>query len=198
VIAISEHSANGTIVLENGALNYDYMRVCWIMPGNGPQNLIERIELAGLAGEWPEHWHSEAPELWLKLALAECRQYYDYCAKERGLRAQGDLAVNTMLSNILRDFSVAQCYRIIWSGAKNTADFMVRERPNHAHAANYMIGACQRWADHARTDGWTVVPFKRNFKLPRCMISYVLFDVILRIGECGFNEVAAQRGGKLY
>lgn len=127
-----------------------------------------------------------------KIALAECRQFYNHCADERGLEIKGDLAVNTMLANILRDYSVAQCYRIIWNGARSTADFMVREKPARSHAANYMIGACQRWADHARTAGWVVFPFKRNFNLPRSMISYVLFDVILRIGECGFTEIIAQ------
>jgi len=29
---------------------------------------------------------------------------------------------------------------------------------------------------------------KRNFDLPRSMISYVLFDVILKIGEYGLTE----------
>ena len=51
-----------------------------------------------------------------------------------------------------------------------------------------MVGACQRYADNARTKGYTLIPFKRNFNLPRSMISYVLFDVILKIGERGFTE----------
>jgi len=52
-----------------------------------------------------------------------------------------------------------------------------------------MVGASQRWADRARAEGWEVIAFKRNFDLPRSMISYVLFDVLLRIGERGFTEV---------
>jgi hypothetical protein len=51
-----------------------------------------------------------------------------------------------------------------------------------------MVGACQRWADTARAEGYEVKPFKRNFDLPRSMMSYVLFDVILKIGERGFTE----------
>ncbi len=54
---------------------------------------------------------------------------------------------------------------------------------------NYMAGACLRWADKARTEGWPVIAFKRNFNLPRSMLSYVLYDVMLKIGEKGFTDV---------
>lgn len=36
--------------------------------------------------------------------------------------------------------------------------------------------------------GWAVPPFRRNFDLPRSMVSYVMFDVLLKIGERGFSE----------
>jgi hypothetical protein len=79
-------------------------------------------------------------------------------------------------------------------GARDASDFIIRTKTNRAHAANYMIGACQRWADRARAEGWLIEVFKRNYKLPRSMISYVLFDVILKIGERGFNNVVSQNG----
>ena len=47
---------------------------------------------------------------------------------------------------------------------------------------NYMIGACQRWADKARAENWDVAGYKRNFNLPRSLISYVLFDVYVDAG----------------
>lgn len=86
-------------------------------------------------------------------------------------------------------YSVAQCYRIIWAGAQQATDFLVRKRCNTKHAANFMIGECQRWADRARAEMWEVKPFKRNFNLPRSSISHVFFDVFLKIGEAGFNWV---------
>lgn len=144
--------------------------------------------MRALTQNWPSHWYAEVEENWLNLALAECREFYDYCLEMRGLHVQGDQAITSMLRNILRDFSVGQCYRIIWSGAKNASDFLARKKTSRAHAGNYMVGACQRWADHARTQAYKVIPFKRNFDLPRSMTSYVLFDVILKIGERGFTD----------
>lgn len=189
LIALSEHSEEGTIKIDNEQIIYDAQNVRWNVPAGNAHELVEQIELAGLTGIWPDHWHDEAEPLWQKLALSESRQFYDYCARMRGLRAQGDGAVNTMLTNLLRDYSVGQAYRIIWHGARAASDFLITKKPNRAHAANYMVGASQRWADRARAEGWEVIAFKRNFDLPRSMISYVLFDVILRIGERGFTEV---------
>lgn len=188
LIAVSEQSEEGAIEFDGEQIIYDAQNVRWMVPED-TQELIENIELAGLTGSWPEHWYGEAEPLWHRLALSECRQFYDYSAKLRGLQAQSESAVNTMLTNVLRDCSVSQAYCVIWNGAKAASDFLITKKPNRAHAANYMVGACQRWVDRARAQGWQVAAFKRNFELPRSMISYLLFDVMLKIGERGFTEV---------
>lgn len=188
LIAISEHSSPESLWLNGEAVEYELYAVLWCGDIDRNQKLVEKIESLALNGDWPSHWNTEAVKVWEDIAQAECREFYDYCLESRGLFASGDSAITAMLKNILRDFAVAQCYRIIWNGARSTADFMVRERPNRTHAANYMIGACQRWADQARTEKWNVFPFRRNFDLPRTMVSFVLFDVILKIGESGFTE----------
>lgn len=193
LITVSEHSEEGTIEFDNEQIIYDTQNARWLVPADNTQELVEKIELAGLTGIWPNHWIEEAEPLWQKLALSESRQFYDYCARMRGLHAQGDEAVNMMLTNLLRDYSVGQAYRIIWHGARAASDFLITKKPNRAHAANYMVGASQRWADRARAEGWHVIAFKRNFDLPRSMISYVLFDVLLRIGERGFTEAIYQK-----
>ena len=192
LVDIDEDSDEYSIDIVDGKVHFDALNVRWKITASSPLKLVEQIEVAGLTRDWPSHWREEGTLMWHQLAMAECRQFYEYCAAERGLHVQAEIAISTMLGNILRDFSVAQCYRIIWNGARNTADFMARERPSRPHAANYMIGSCQRWADLARTSGWAVFPFKRNFNLPRSMISYVLFDVILKVGERGFNQVVGR------
>lgn len=196
IISVSEYSEAGTITYVNSQLTYCRGRVYWTGDIDKNIQLAKDIELCGLTGNWPEHWYADVEANWLQLALAECREFYDYCANERGLRGQADQAVTDMLENILRDFSVGQCYRIIWQGAKNAADFLVRTKTSPAHAGNYMPRACQRWADTARAEVYQVNPFKRNFNLPRSMISYVLFDVILKIGNLGFSHPLLRSTGE--
>ncbi len=125
--------------------------------------------------------------------MFECRQFYDYCAVERNLKVQGNSAVNNMLEDMLRDFSVGQVCRFIWYGAKDAADFLVRKKVDRVHASNYMVGACLRSAERSRALAREEIPFTRNCYLPRSMVSYVLFDVILKIGEAGFSEPAKMK-----
>ena len=188
LIALSERSDAGTIDCDGDRIIYDVEHVRWIVPESGRNELIQKIEVAGLSGTWPPNWRDEVEELWRKIAHSECRQFYDYCARMRNLRTNAEGAVNRMLTNLLQDLSVAQVYCVIWVGARLTSDFQIVKNPHKVHAANYMIGACQRWADRARAEGWEVKLFRRNFDLPRSMISYVLFDVIYKIGEDGFTK----------
>lgn len=163
-------------------------RVCWRILAVSPMSLVERLEQLCLFGGWPDAWKNDLAELQLALAVAECREFADFCLMERGLPAAGHLAAEALFKNLLVDFSVSQCFRIIWSGAMASIDFVARTNSSRRHATNYFIGACQRWADRARVDGWTIKPGFRNGRRPRSQLSYVLYDVILGIGEMGFNE----------
>jgi hypothetical protein len=188
LIGISVESKADSISYRQSQLNFDLGGVCWIGDIDKNTQLAKDIASCGLTGNWPEHWYAEVEANWLQLALAECREFYDYCANERDLRGRGDKAVTEVLENILRDFSAGQCCRIISQGAKNAADYLARTKTSRVHAGNYMSGACQRWADTARARQYQVKAFTRNSKLPRSMISHVLFDVILKIGDRGFDE----------
>ncbi len=200
LIAISELSPPDAFVFEEGELHsYDPSRVRWSLTVEDPEQLLSAISrLAQNAAEWPSHWNQAVKNVWVEIALAECKEYFRYAAEERRLPEAGEKSTETMLRGLLDSFAVAQCYRIIWTGAQRASDFLVRKRCNTKHAANYMIGECQRWADRAKAENWEVKPFKRNFDLPRSSISHVFFDVFLKIGEDGFNcvpgEPAKHRG----
>jgi Zn finger protein HypA/HybF involved in hydrogenase expression len=188
LIRISEHSRPSSISHEDEQLIFDPQRVYWT--GNMEENLrlVEEIESRALTEDWPEHWWGQLGTMWSEIALAECMEYYDYCAKKRRIRIPGDEATTAMLRNILRDYSVAQCYNIIWYGASSTSDLLRREKKSEAYAAKYMVFACQRRANRCGEKDLKVIAFERRPDLPRSMISYVLFDLILKIGDRGFSE----------
>ncbi|AEF98466.1 hypothetical protein [Methylomonas methanica] len=161
--------------------------IFWNISRTSRTNLIHGIEQRVAQGEWPRHWPEQLPDLVRVLAFAEIKEFYDYCAKQRGLPASAPRSTSMMLNNLIQDYSVAQCYRMIYAGAKAAADFLVRASCAPQHAANYMIGACQRWVDRARAENWEVTPFHRHHELPRSMISHVLYDDFLKRGDDGFN-----------
>lgn len=191
LIAISELSSPDAFTFEEGELrSHSPLKVRWLLTVEDPERLLAEISLlAEDAAQWPSHWAAGVKDLWLEIALAECKEFFRYSAEDRRLPEAGEKSTETMLKSLLQHFSVAQCCRIIWSGAQRAADFLVRNRCSTKHAANFMIGECQRWADRAKVENWEVKPFKRNFNLPRSAISHVFFDVFLKIGEAGFNSV---------
>lgn len=193
LIGISELSVADAFTFEHGELcGYYPSKVRWLLTVEDPELLLVELSLlADDTSEWPSHWLMAVKDLWLEIALEECREYFRHVAEERGLPEAGEKSTEAMLKYLLQDYSVAQCYRIIWGGAQRAADFLVRKQCSRKHAANYMIGECQRWADRARAEKWEVKHYKRNFNLPRSSLSYVFFDLFLKIGEVGFDSVPA-------
>ena len=191
LISIADSSSVGAFEYQDDKVDgYFPLEVNWALTVEEPLLLLEEIEkLAANPEKWPEAWHHDTSQLWGDIALAECKEYFARVAEERGFPPAGATSTETMLKNILSDYSVGQCYRIIYMGAQQAADFLVRKQCTRMHAANYMIGATQRWADRARAEKWEVGHFRRRFDLPRSVLSHVFFDVFLGIGDKGFTEV---------
>ena len=193
IIRPSATSDISAFILYEGKIeSFEFLKVNWELNCINPHSIIAEIENCGLLGKWPQRWFSEVYRVRMELALAECQEYYEHCLEQRKITYFKEVTVDNLLKNILRDHSVAQCYRIIWCGATASSDFKARSQANPIHTKNYMAGACQRWADKARAEGWAVEPYRRNFNLPRSMLSQVLYDVMLKIGEKGFNEVITE------
>ncbi len=172
-----------------GEVSWDADAVHWQLLFRDAPTFISQLERLVASSDWPKGWRDGCFILWRQLAAAECMEFCAYSVAQRGLPMPGDTALSMLTDNLLQDFSVAQCYQLIWGSASDATDFRVRKGVNAKHAANYMIGVCQRRADRSRTEGWSVKGFKRNFQLPRSQLSHVLHDVFLKHGESGFIEI---------
>jgi len=161
--------------------------ILWGVSISKRSELIQEIEEYSQRKSWPTHWTEQLQEVMFSLAYAECNEFFTWCAKQRNFPTAAEQSTTKMLVHLLQDYSVAQCYSIIYSGAKSAADFLVRTSCNPHHAANYMISACQRWADQAKSQNKSVSTFNRNFELPRSMVNYVLHDLFLMHDDDGFN-----------
>lgn len=172
----------------SGEISWDTDAVHWHLLFRDPPMFISQLECLVASSDWPMGWRDGCVSLWRQLAAAECIEFCAHSVAQRGLPMPGNTALSMLTGNLLQDFSVAQCYQLIWCSASDATDFRVRKRVNAKHAANYMIGVCQRRADRSRVEGWSVKGFKRNFQLPRSQLSHVLHDVFLKHGESGFVE----------
>jgi hypothetical protein len=161
------------------------------LPETPLETLIQAIVQTARNTAWPTHWYGQLEELVLAISMAECIEFYEWCAKARQFPNVEEKAKSGLIRNMLLDFTVGESCYLIASGARLAADMLVRQSISLEHTANYMLGVCQRWTERARKENWAIKPFSRNVNCPRSMVSYVLYDTFLAIGEDSFNTPIA-------
>lgn len=169
-----------------GVVALDVSQSNWILRVLEGVKFVQSLEKVVASGDWPDGWGTECRKIWDKLAFAECWEFCVYSVLQRNLPIPSTSALTNLIENLLRDFSVSQCYQLLWATAGDAVDYRARKRVTAQHASNYMIGSCQRRADRARAEGWLIKGFQRNFELGRTQVSHVLHDVFLKHGETGF------------
>ena len=138
--------------------------------------------------DWPPKWHEQKLALWKKVALEECLEYFKLVLEEHHLPFKPGEKTELTITNLLEQFSTAQVCSMIWSSVKNAVAFNVRQQVTKIHAANTVIGRMQSYAERAIAEGWTVKPSHRDFRCPQSIVSQVLFNTALKIGDKGFFE----------
>lgn len=172
-----------------GAIGWKHDIVQWRLLAPNPAGFVRQLEFLVTRDRWPDGWSSELLSIWHALSAAECWEFCAFSMRERNLPMPGNTALRALLDNLLWDHSVSQVFQLLWSSGADALDFLARKQVSRPHAANYMIGACQRRADRARAEGWVIKGFQRNRLLTRTQTSYLLHDMFLGHGEHGFTGV---------
>lgn len=84
-------------------------------------------------------------------------------------------------------FSVSQIYGIIWCAVADASKLYLEKGISKKHAANSVIGACERYAERAKINGWDLTQYNRIKDLPQSELSLFYFNRVLGIGEMGFR-----------
>jgi hypothetical protein len=172
--------------------SFNLDKVFWVLPaginGVSTQRFIADAEDLIKSEEWPDAWREESYILWKRIALEECLQYLEMVLEEHRLPFSPGEKTHMMFSQLLEEYSVAQVYNFIWRAAKDAAAFYQRGGVNKQHAANTVVGAIQRQAERASSEGWEVKAYRRDFRCPQSMISQVLFNTALQMGDSGFTH----------
>lgn len=189
LIAPLPRSPSGSFVFKQGTVvGWEAEVVHWCLLFADPPAFIQQLESMVELGHWPEGWYNSCAKLWLQLAAAECWEFCAYSVAQRNLPMPSKISLNSLIENLLCSYSVAQCYQLIWVSTSDATDYRVRKHTTAQHAANYLVGACQRRADRSRAEGWSIKGFRRNFNLPRSQVSHILHDLFLKHVEAGFTN----------
>jgi hypothetical protein len=188
LIAPLPSSPQGTFTVSGDEQSWETESAHWAMLFPDPPGFIRQLECLVASPAWLEYSLADCHHVWKRLAAAECWEFCKYSVLQRDLPMPGTTALYALIENLLQDFSVSQCYQLIWASAADATDYRARKRITAHHAANYLIGACQRRADRSRAEQWPVKGFHRNYQLVRSQVSHVLHDVFLKHGENGFFQ----------
>jgi hypothetical protein len=173
---------------ENGRIAFYPDRVWWRLQigktaGERAQSL-RALERAIQEDDLYLRWDLvQVAELWLRVAKAEVFAYLDLCMRERGLEHQPGEKTELLVEFLLRQFSIGQIARLIYSAAAAALDFGVRKGLTKKHTANVVISNLQRRAERALADGWSLEPFSRNYDLPVSAVAEVFFYSGLKITD---------------
>ena len=167
--------------------------VMWALPivdftSENSIELVTTLEEMFRTMDWPDNWHAQWPALWQRIALEESLEYLLMSLEDHGFSFTPGEKTILVLKNVLAGFSVSQAYNMIWRAARDAAAFYVRENVPKKHAANTVVGSIQRYAERAKAEGWEVKKYGRDRRCPQSLISQVLFNTVLQIGDDGFNE----------
>lgn len=193
LIRIHPDSSPDAFEFEGNNIKWVYLnRLKWAVPVDNNTNtaieFVGRVETVFQNMNWPNHWYDEQLSFSRKIALHECLQYLKVCLEEHSFTfTPGDKTI-LVFSSVLEDYSIGQVFNFIWRAAKDAAAFYVREKVPKQHAANTVVGSIQRQAEKARAEKWEIKPYRRDFRCPQSLISQVLFNAVLQIGEDSLNK----------
>ena len=129
----------------------------------------------------------EAVILWKEIAVAECIEYLQYQLDKVNFEFTPGEKTYKTFDIILNDFSVSQIYGIIWRAVADASKLYLEKGLSKKHAANSVIGACERYAERAKINGWDLTQYNRIKDLPQSVLSLFYFNRVLGIGEMGFR-----------
>lgn len=165
-----------------------YEKVNWLVLQDSFNVHLNDILNNGTNADSILKWSRELTLFQQKLAIAECREFYEYSLNIRNLTYEFNTSTEALIVNLLNDYSVSQCYQIFWDSAKYTVDFRARYPKFNKKVSLIMNDACLRYVNRARMNYWQIKGFARNVNVPRNMINYVLYEIILMNKDSGFSD----------
>ena len=126
-------------------------------------------------------------DLWKRIAIEECCEYLVYQLKKSNFEFSPGEKTYKIFDLILDSFSVSQIYGIIWRAVADASKSYLEGNISRKHAANMVIGSCERYAERAKLNGWKLTEYGRVKDLPQSELSSFFFNRVLEIGELGFT-----------
>ena len=190
-IAVDERSSLSSFRFDEDDISFYLDSVRWHLNlGAGPHDcrvVIDVMERVLRDRAWPSAWHSQWRSLWELIALHECLDYLARKMESYSLPFSPGDRTKQLFSLLIEDYAVSQIYYFIWAACRDAAADVQAGKYPHARAAETVLGKIQRRSEKARTAGWEIARYNREYKSPPSTLFDTYFLGLLQIGEDGFN-----------
>lgn len=152
-----------------------------------PPNKVALIQQILNPNIYDKGLEEDAYELWKVIATEECIEYLLYQISSVGFEFKAGDKTYATFNELLNSFSVSQIFSIIHKTVADTSKLYLEKNISKQHAANSIIGACQRYGERAIINNWGLPEYKRIKNLPQSVLSEYFFNSVLKVGDIGFK-----------
>ncbi|MDF4024637.1 hypothetical protein P3W24_06660 [Luteibacter sp. PPL201] len=152
---------------------------------------IEEARSLGSVDAWPEAWQRLAPGLARLIAADECMQYVEYlCEQRRWPMPSGKEKLQTLLNDIIAQFSVSQAYYLFYISVMAASDRKEAQGLTGQHASNLLVVIAADRFERAKAGRYGEAPPTswRRHTYPRSALSLALWSDLLDMGDMGFER----------
>lgn len=193
-ISVHPETPLDSVEFSDDSIAFELDRVLWVLPVEAltstSADTAAHLE-AFLHNQetWLPHWHDQQSEFARKIAIYECLQHLEVSLAEHAYPfGVVDKAVQ-VFDVLLDDYAVAQVFNFIWRALRDTTDYYQREASaKKQHAARIIVDSIQKQGADAKSGHWDVKPYHRGPKSPQSIVSAVLFNDVLHLGDDAFYK----------
>jgi hypothetical protein len=130
-------------------------------------------------------------DIWMEIAVAEAKEYLQAKLEDVNL-INGKLPVGdhieSIFKEILKDFPTSKLFNFIFRAVKDGLHFKAEKGiRNPEIIVKFIVGKCRSISEKVLAENWNVSPFRRDYKIPQSVLSELLYNKVLRIGQKGFD-----------
>ncbi len=152
------------------------------------RDALYRALYKDLSGSVQLAWKSELYSLMFNLAREESLAYIRVQASEVNFVFGAENRAESVVGQLLQDFSVSQIYYFARVAVKNAAHFYATgNSKGRNHASNTIPGNMLSTAQNALADNWRKSAY-RDPRVPQSALHRLLYDVVLKDNGAGFSK----------
>lgn len=141
-----------------------------------------------LSGSVQPVWKRELYALMFSLAREESLQYIHVLANEVNFVFSAEVSANTVIAQLLQNFSVSHIYYFVRLAVKNAAHFYATGNSRgRIHASNTIPRNMLRTSEDALARDWRKTAY-RDARVPQSALQRLLYDVVLKDSGAGFSK----------